>query len=375
MPLPSNGARKVKKRRRIGETSAEKKERHERKRRRMVYQSEGWLGGAYVAVLALWTSLWVAVFGDYGGLGKEAQINRALHGPGSGEGEKVIEELDETKHKLLEGSASESETSDTPGDEPGKSLPDLPIDPVTRPPATEDELLKQAAEADTPPPPSVNNRVVAARNRSLPDPVSFKLRSSSPTSLPGEPGTSQRYESGLSGNGGILTNASGLSDRSDIQVLHYASPSRRTKLLPNPLSPTLLTPNRRDAKVDISVTTRTEMPPRTTSIPRTLSTTPFHLPKTLILDLDETLIHSTSRPMLIQSSGVGGGGGLVGINLSGLFSSNHRRGGGGGRGEGHTVEVVLGGRSTLYHVYKRPFVDHFLKKVSFRFLRLLIHNS
>ncbi|KAA1466762.1 NLI interacting factor [Dentipellis sp. KUC8613] len=28
------------------------------------------------------------------------------------------------------------------------------------------------------------------------------------------------------------------------------------------------------------------------------------------------------------------------------------------------VEVVLGGRSTLYHVYKRPFVDFFLHKVS-----------
>jgi len=28
------------------------------------------------------------------------------------------------------------------------------------------------------------------------------------------------------------------------------------------------------------------------------------------------------------------------------------------------VEVVLGGRSTLYHVYKRPFVDYFLRKVS-----------
>ncbi|KAJ3506045.1 hypothetical protein NLJ89_g7090 [Agrocybe chaxingu] len=28
------------------------------------------------------------------------------------------------------------------------------------------------------------------------------------------------------------------------------------------------------------------------------------------------------------------------------------------------VEVVLGGRSTLYHVYKRPFVDFFLRTVS-----------
>jgi hypothetical protein len=52
--------------------------------------------------------------------------------------------------------------------------------------------------------------------------------------------------------------------------------------------------------------------------------------------------------------------------LAGLFPGSSRRGGGGSRGEGHTVEVILGGRSTLYHVYKRPFVDHFLKKVSSR---------
>jgi len=55
------------------------------------------------------------------------------------------------------------------------------------------------------------------------------------------------------------------------------------------------------------------------------------------LDLDETLIHSTSR-----SSGTGAGR----------------------KGEGHMVEVFLGGRSTVYHVYKRPYVDYFLKKVS-----------
>ncbi|EJT97493.1 hypothetical protein DACRYDRAFT_58644 [Dacryopinax primogenitus] len=28
------------------------------------------------------------------------------------------------------------------------------------------------------------------------------------------------------------------------------------------------------------------------------------------------------------------------------------------------VEVILNGRSMLYHVYKRPFVDYFLRKVS-----------
>ncbi|KAF5388255.1 hypothetical protein D9615_000368 [Tricholomella constricta] len=76
--------------------------------------------------------------------------------------------------------------------------------------------------------------------------------------------------------------------------------------------------------------------------------TPFHLPKTLVLDLDETLIHSTSRP--IHSSGSGGSG------LFGLGSFDSRN-----KGASHMVEVVLGGRSTLYHVYKRPFVDFFLR--------------
>jgi|SRR5712671_2313294 len=70
--------------------------------------------------------------------------------------------------------------------------------------------------------------------------------------------------------------------------------------------------------------------------------TPFHLPKTLVLDLDETLIHSTSRP-------------LPAAGIRGLFGAR--------RAASHTVEVVMGGRSTLYHVYKRPFVDFFLRKV------------
>ncbi|KIJ70000.1 hypothetical protein HYDPIDRAFT_23152 [Hydnomerulius pinastri MD-312] len=73
--------------------------------------------------------------------------------------------------------------------------------------------------------------------------------------------------------------------------------------------------------------------------------TPFHFPKTLVLDLDETLIHSTTKPLSFSAGSFG------------LF-------GYGRRDKGHTVEVVLGGRSTLYHVYKRPFVDYFLRKVS-----------
>ncbi|EGN93088.1 hypothetical protein SERLA73DRAFT_190267, partial [Serpula lacrymans var. lacrymans S7.3] len=77
--------------------------------------------------------------------------------------------------------------------------------------------------------------------------------------------------------------------------------------------------------------------------------TPFHAPKTLVLDLDETLIHSTSKPILSYASG---GSGLL------SFTSF------GSRNKGTTVQVFLGGRSTLYHVYKRPFVDYFLRKVS-----------
>ncbi|PWN37997.1 uncharacterized protein FA14DRAFT_166916 [Meira miltonrushii] len=55
-----------------------------------------------------------------------------------------------------------------------------------------------------------------------------------------------------------------------------------------------------------------------------------HSPKVLVLDLDETLIHSTSR---------------IGVRP-------------------HQVEVVLDGRSIIYHVYKRPHVDTFLRKVA-----------
>lgn len=93
--------------------------------------------------------------------------------------------------------------------------------------------------------------------------------------------------------------------------------------------------------------------PRAATPPRKVSL--LH-PKTLVLDLDETLIHSTSRPMENGASG------------SGILSSM----GFGKRNKvGHTVEVVLGGRSTLYHVYKRPFVDYFLRKVCATHIRPL----
>ena len=51
-----------------------------------------------------------------------------------------------------------------------------------------------------------------------------------------------------------------------------------------------------------------------------------------------------------------GGSGFLGLSIFGRSN----------KGAGHVVEVVLGGRSTLYHVYKRPFVDYFLRKASNR---------
>jgi TFIIF-interacting CTD phosphatase-like protein len=55
-----------------------------------------------------------------------------------------------------------------------------------------------------------------------------------------------------------------------------------------------------------------------------------------VLDLDETLIHSTSR-----------GNGVPGAS-----------------GRAHVIEVVVDKHACLYYVYKRPHVDYFLRKVS-----------
>lgn len=59
--------------------------------------------------------------------------------------------------------------------------------------------------------------------------------------------------------------------------------------------------------------------------------------KTLILDLDETLIHSLSRgaPRSLGSSG-----------------------------SCHTIELKVNNIATLYYVYKRPYCDFFLKEIS-----------
>ncbi len=90
-----------------------------------------------------------------------------------------------------------------------------------------------------------------------------------------------------------------------------------------------------------------------------------HSPKILVLDLDETLIHSTSRSPSHYASAGGRTttSGFLGLETAGavlgLRANDNPR-----RIRPHMVEVVLDGRSVLYHVYKRPWTDYFLRKVA-----------
>ncbi|TKY89619.1 hypothetical protein EX895_001404 [Sporisorium graminicola] len=103
-----------------------------------------------------------------------------------------------------------------------------------------------------------------------------------------------------------------------------------------------------------------------TKVPRgPTSSIIHHSPKILVLDLDETLIHSTSRSPSHYASAGGRTttSGFLGLETAGAFlglraNDNPRR------IRPHMVEVVLDGRSVLYHVYKRPWTDYFLRKVA-----------
>jgi hypothetical protein len=379
-------------------------------RKRHRNPEEGWMTAGFVGVLGLWSDLWTVIFGP----DEEDLVNGK-------DGRLTAQHEDRHKGKGREDEVSASSASETETEEKdrrgrrrgGRSVDDETgggwVDPVTRAPDDPEELLQQAAEAEML---SSNGTSVAtpeksqsAGRRSSPQLVSFQLGKQKPDSAADQTQTSSHTTSEHSpSTSSILTNSSNNARHTlptllpTIQSTHAsgntnilmetrrqppADPSRHrnTKLLPAPLSVPLSATSATKRRDQLIRNTHNQHQPTLSisSIPRSLSTTPFHRPKTLILDLDETLIHSTSRPMSMQSSGIGGGSGMLGISLSGLFSGGkHQRGGGGARGEGHVVEVVLGGRSTLYHVYKRPYVDHFLKKVS-RVLdcpvRMLMHVS
>lgn len=354
----------------------------------------------FVGVLGLWSDLWSSIFGPDEEDGKDRKRGRIdLKGKGR-------------EHELSASSASETESEDkevTGRRKAGGGTGDGWVDPVTRAPDNQEDLLRQAAEAEIL---SSNGTatVPAKRSNGSPQRTTPNLGSFQLGKKPSESSLSENdatKTSSATPPSSILTNSTKNANKLPLLVaplnttriledetssesgrktstdenLPRRSP-RNTKLLPAPLSvPLSATPASSKRKSDSNHLNRSSHSGHQPSlsigsISRGLATTPFHRPKTLILDLDETLIHSTSRPMSLQSSGMGSGSGIVGISLSGLFSGGkHQRGGGGARGEGHVVEVILGGRSTLYHVYKRPYVDHFLKKVSGVVARRFGHNA
>lgn len=233
-----------------------------------------------------------------------------------------------------EGSASEAEPSDREW-----------VDPVTRAPDTGSGSGSGVDDAPS------DSEFGAPRPRTPTAAVSFRLRSAQnketvtlTTSIDVPDGAGSGGASGLP----VVASPNPLSlQRTPPGILTSSPPRRSPRLLANPIATAVLDPSV-PAVPHRSVTPSHVPPPRPHQ-------TPFHLQKTLILDLDETLIHSTSRPIGSGHAGTG----MLGLGSLGPFGGKRKR-----RGEGHTVEVVLNGRSTTYHVYKRPYVDFFLKKVA-----------
>ncbi|KAL7423083.1 Nuclear envelope morphology protein 1 [Cryptotrichosporon argae] len=257
--------------------------------------------------------------------------------------------------KAGDASASDEEDGEDAGsaddDDRPEGAADHWTDPVTR------------APAGAPAPPAPADAEFAPR--APPDKLTFRLRSA-PQRAPSD---GDAWDGG-GARGNVVVDAATARDPSPPAFSRQPTPPsilsnplerpvRPGRLLPNPMATSLLDPtlpavprsssqSRDDAgaRAGVGRALRAAHPP-----------TPFHLQKTLILDLDETLIHSTSRPL---GYGASMGGGMLGLGSGmAMFGGKRAR-----RGEGHTVEVVLNGRSTTYHVYKRPYVDFFLKKVA-----------
>lgn len=107
--------------------------------------------------------------------------------------------------------------------------------------------------------------------------------------------------------------------RRSVRILRLQNEEGKIKSLKSPTSAALSPDIAKKAKQRALVTSRPLIPNK-------------QVRKTLILDLDETLIHSLSK--------------------------------GGKMSSGHMVEVRLGTHAILYYVHKRPFCDFFLEKVA-----------
>lgn len=283
-------------------------------------------------LLRLFLTLWSLLLAFWTSLVGETRAERVKRG--RRRAETVLRSLRSSAAAVI-GSSDEGSGSDVDGDgasdgdgEGGAGHAEGWVDPVTRAPP---EGVEDEEELNyTPSLPSANGVG--------PDPAfTFRLRSADKREPSPPPSASKeaRLIAPYPPPASILSNP--------LPKKQF----RSARLLPNPISTSLL-----DSSVPAVPASRTLTAASQRSRPHH---TPFHLRKTLILDLDETLIHSTSRPINYATHG---GGGLLGLNFGGLLGKGKLR------QAGHNVEVVLNGRSTTYHVYKRPYVDHFLKKVS-----------
>lgn len=130
------------------------------------------------------------------------------------------------------------------------------------------------------------------------------------------------------------------------------------------LSPTQSRPHARGRSQDSTMSVSLDRSSRA-SVPRGVSSVIQQTPKVLVLDLDETLIHSTLSPTpgwgLFHAQNqfsVRLTNGL--LNILGLGSTIPPH----ARLQLRTIEVRIDGRRVCYQVYKRPWVDYFLRKVA-----------
>ena len=158
-----------------------------------------------------------------------------------------------------------------------------------------------------------------------------------------------------SSSSSLITSIHEHQSKDDTSSDSSTSPSVTEREKADRMAPTSTVSNSSTVKQRSSAAESSKAPSRMSVAQNALSK-----PKMLVLDLDETLIHSTSRMGVTGSYGAvtssGDGRGLWTSNTSGL--------------KVRVVEVVLDGRSVVYHVYKRPWVDFFLRKVRISYISM-----